>query len=132
MPLPWVRLDSNIAQHDKILALKADPSAKKWQAIASYMFSIGWCGGQGTDGFVPAYALESVHGTPQTARLLVKYGLWIEGIAGYQIPNYGERQELSVVTEAKNEARRVSSEKANCTRWHGATCWKNGRCHRVA
>lgn len=126
MPLPWVRLDSNIAQHDKILALKSDPSAKRWQAIASYMFSLGWSGGQGTDGFIPAYALESVHGTPQTARLLVKYGLWIEGIAGYQIPNYAERQQLNAVTEAKKAAQSAGAKKANCKRFHGEDCgcWK--------
>ena len=127
MPLPWVRLDSNIAQHDKILALKADPSAKRWQAIASYMFSLGWSGGQGTDGFIPSYALESVHGTAQTARLLVKYNLWIEGVAGYQIVNYAERQELAIVTEAKRAAQSMGGKKARCRQNHGPECgcWRD-------
>ena len=50
MGLPWVRLDANIATHDKILNLLSDPSKHKWQAIASYMFALGWSGGHGTDG----------------------------------------------------------------------------------
>jgi hypothetical protein len=126
MALPWVRLDANVAQHDKILALKADPSPKKWQAIASYFFALGWSGGQGTDGFIPAYALESVHGTPQTARLLVKYKLWEEAVAGYRIRNYEARQELAIVSEAKRAAQSAGARKANCVRWHGKDCgcWK--------
>jgi hypothetical protein len=126
MALPWVRVDANVAQHDKMLALKADPSPRKWQAIASYFFGLGWSGGQGTDGFIPSYALESVHGTPQTARLLVKYRLWEEGVGGYQIRNYETRQELTIITDSKRAERSASAQKANCVRWHGADCgcWK--------
>lgn len=122
MSLSWVRLDANIAQHDKILAVLDDVSAKRWQAIASYMFALGWCGAAGTDGWVPTYALKSVHGTPSTARLLVRYSLWIEGTDGWRIPNYDQRQELSVITETKRVAAQIASRKANCTRWHGPTC----------
>lgn len=131
MALPWVRLDSNVGQHDKILALVHDPSPKRWQALTSYFISLGWSGGQGTDGRIPAYALSTVQGTKDTARLLVKHGLWIERTAAWEIKNWAERQQLEAITAAKNEARRVSSEKANCSRWHGPTCWQNGRCSRV-
>lgn len=126
MALPWVRLDSNIAQHDKVLALLADPSSKKWQAMSSYMFALGWCGAAGTDGWVPQYALGAVHGSHATARLLCKYRLWIEGTGGWQIPNYEARQELSIVTEAKRAAQSMGARKANCKRWHGpeCRCWK--------
>ncbi len=122
MPLPWVRLDSNVGQHDKILALKHDPSPRRWQAMASYFVSLAWSGGQGTDGFIPAYALESVHATPQTARILVKYRLWTEGIAGYQIVNFEERQELAIVTEAKRAAQSLGGKKARCRSNHGPSC----------
>ena len=126
MALPWVRLDSNVAQHDKILALKNDPSPKKWQAIASYFFGLAWSGGQGTDGFIPAYALEAVHGTPQTARLLVTYKLWEEGLSGYKIRNYESRQELNIVAEAKRAAQSAGGRKARCRQNHGPECgcWK--------
>lgn len=126
MPLPWVRLDSNVAQHDKILALINDKSPKKWQAMSSYFFALAWSGGQGTDGFIPSYALNSVHGTQQTARLLVMYRLWEEGLAGYRIVNYETRQELTIVAEAKRAAQAAGARKANCKRWHGPDCgcWK--------
>lgn len=127
MTLPWVRLDSHIASHDKILALLSDPSPKRWQAAFSYVSALGWSGDQGTDGRVPPIALPFVHGNTTTARLLVKYRLWEEATHGWNIVNFLERQEMAAVTAGKRESRRVASEKANCARWHGADCWKNGR-----
>lgn len=128
MSLPWVRLDSNIASHDKILALLGDKSAKKWQAVASYMFALGWSGDHGTDGYVPKTALPFVHGTTATARLLVVYRLWEETLTGWQIKNFSERQELAAITAGKREAARVAAQKANCKRWHGPDCWTNKGC----
>lgn len=126
MPLPWVRLDSNVASHDKMLALLSDPSPKRWQAATSYFCALGWSGGQGTDGFIPAAALAFVHGTPATARLLVKHKLWDEGIAGWQIKNWADRQQTSATTEAIREAQSQGARKANCVRHHGKACgcWK--------
>lgn len=128
MALPWVRLDSNIASHDKVLALLADASAARWQAFSSYICSLGWSGGQGTDGLIPAHALTFVHGNARTARLLVKYGLWEEALTGYHIRNFETRQELNIVTEAKRTAQQVAAKKANCVRWHGPNCgcWRDG------
>lgn len=130
MALPWVRLDSHIGSHDKILQLLADPSPKRWQAAFSYCCALGWSGDQGTDGRIPAVALSFVHGTTTTARLLVTYRLWNESASGWQIVNYAERQELTVITAAKREGRRVAAEKANCNRWHGKDCWTERGCGR--
>jgi hypothetical protein len=130
MALPWVRLDSHIGSHDKILDLLNDPSPKRWQAAFSYCCALGWSGDQGTDGRIPRTALPFVHGTTVTARLLVKYRLWEEGTNGWLIHNFGSRQELSAITAGKQEARRVAAEKANCKRWHGETCWRGERCSR--
>ena len=126
MALPWVRLDSNIHAHDKILALLADRSDKKWQANAVYMFALGWSGGHETDGFIPEYALGMIHGTPHVARLLVKYGLWDESLAGWTIRNFGERQQLSDETYTIRKAQHVGGKKGACVRHHGADCgcWK--------
>ena len=127
MALPWVRLDSSIASHDKILALLSDPSPKKWQAVSSYMFALGWSGVNGTDGRIPTSALPFIHGNAQTARLLVKYGLWTEIDAGnYAIRNYAERQQLTLITEAKRAAASTAGRKAACVRHHGPDCgcWK--------
>lgn len=133
MPLPWVRLDSNIGSHDKILALLSDPSvqkAVKFQAAFSYCVALGWSGGQGTDGEIPRHALPFCHGTKQTARLLVTYRLWTETLTGWHIVNFEQRQELESVSAGKREAMRVGAAKGNCKRWHGDTCWRDGRCSR--
>lgn len=132
MPLPWVRLDANIASHDKILSLLSDPSPKKWQAASSYCFALGWAGGQGTDGFIPTPALPFVHGTKVTARLLVVHRLWTEELTGWRIVNFAERQQTESVTQAKHDAIRVGAEKGNCRRWHGPDCWKDGQCSKAA
>lgn len=128
MALPWVRLDANIANHDKTVRLLSDPSPKKWQAIASYMFSLAWSGGHGTDGDIPTAALPFVHGTAATARLLVKYRFWEEIPEGWHIRNYDQRQELEIVSAAKRAAQRAGALKANCRRHHGPDCgcWRNG------
>lgn len=124
--LPWVRMDTTLPTHDKILKLLSDPSAKRWQAAASYCFSIMWCGGAGTDGHVPGAALGAVHGTTVTARLLVKHGLWEENAAGWKVRNYEQRQPMALVVDAQRETERRGGRKGNCIRWHGPDCgcWK--------
>lgn len=128
MALPWVRLDANIASHDKILALLDDPSPKRWQAAACYMFALGWAGGAGNDGRISPAALRMVHGTTATARLLVKHGLWEEKGHGWVIHNFAHRQELAIVTESKRAAQRMAARKTNCQRYHGKQCgcWQTG------
>lgn len=130
MGLPWVRLDSNIATHDKILHLLTDPSTAKWQAAFSYVCALGWSGGQGTDGRIASVALGFVHGNAKTARLLVKYHLWKEAVAGYEIVNFNARQQTSDASEAIRTAQSAGGKRGNCIRHHGELCWKNGRCSR--
>ena len=128
MSLPWFRLDTNIVSHNQILALLSDPSPKRWQAAFSYPCAIGWSVDHGTDGHVPPIALPFVHGSTVTARLLVTYRLWREAQTGWEIVNFAERQQLDIVTAGKQEAARVASEKANCTRWHRQPCWTGTYC----
>lgn len=127
MALPWVRLDSSIASHDKILALLNDPSSVRWQAAASYMFALGWSGAHETDGFVPRTALPFVHGSAKTARLLEKYRLWEEKNGGWDIKNYETRQVTSAIAEGKRAAQKAGGAKGNCIRHHGPDCgcWRN-------
>ena len=128
MALPWVRFDTNTPAHDKILALVvSEPSPKRWQAAASWHFSIEWSGGAGTDGVIPRAALPWVHGNEATARLLVKHKLWSETAAGWRIRNFEKYQLLHEYAEAKEEMRRYASAKANCNRWHGKACWTEGK-----
>lgn len=125
--LPWVRLDSNIASHDKILELIADRGASKgdrFQAAFSYVCSMGYAGGHGTDGLVKFNALQWIHGTRRTAELEVEHGLWTPHPLGWTLPGFAARQQTSDVTEAKKAAQSRGAAMTNCRRWHpdGCTC----------
>jgi hypothetical protein len=94
--------------------------------MSSYMFGLAWSGGHGTDGYIPRTALPMIHGTSATARLLEKYGLWVEGTVGWNVPNYDKRQSLSATTESVRASKVRASVKGNCIRHHGPDCgcWK--------
>ena len=114
MALPWVRLDANIASHDKTIRAMGMRGGKG--AMCLYVFALGWAGGQGTDGHIPTAALPMLHGTKAEARILVTVGLWEEVDGGWHIHNFHLRQETSDITAKKREQAR---EAAN-VRWNGA------------
>lgn len=127
MALPWVRLDANIATHDKILGLLDEkPAATAYQAAFSYVCSLGYAGGHGTDGLVEFAGLRFIHGTKTTARLLVQHFLWTPDRLGWRIVNFDKRQQLSATTQSIRNAQRAGAMKANCRRWHGeeCNCWE--------
>lgn len=118
MSLPWVRLDSNIGTHDKVLSLLAQRDGSK--AFVLYVCALGYSGAHATDGRIPKYALAVNHGTVRLATMLVDHRLWTYDPAGdgYLIRNWETRQELTVTTDAKSRAAR----RAACVRWHGQQC----------
>jgi hypothetical protein len=118
--LPWVRLDSNIASHDKILALLAEPGGVK--AAWMYVCTLGHCGGHGTDGLLSFESLPFVHGTKHLAKLLVDHDLITPDPQGWRIPNWGDRQQSVLATETRRAAQSAGARKANCIRWHGPAC----------
>lgn len=127
MSLPWVRLDSNIASHDKILALLAKPNGAK--AFVLYVSALGYAGGHGTDGRIARHTLAMIHGTAKLAEMLIEQRLWEydpEGGGSYLIYNYADRQELAFVTEQRKASQRRAARRTNCRRWHieGCECWK--------
>jgi hypothetical protein len=127
MGLPWVRLDSTIASHDKTIRVVGEKGGKG--AMAVYMFALGWCGAQGTDGFIPRAALLMLHGTPADARLLEASELWDadpDG-SGWWVRNWERRQESSAMSAAKREKARQAGLKSGCVRrghLPGCTCWQ--------
>ena len=134
MTLPWFRMDTGFSSHDKILNLLDDraPPATRWRAAFSYVAAIDWSVAKGTDGRIPANALPLVHGTANTARLLVKHGLWEERLTGWKIHNYERRQALSRDVAHDYELRREAGRRAACRRWHGDDCWVEGKgCSRT-
>lgn len=123
MALPWVRLDSNIASHDKIVALLDEkPEALAYRAAFSYVCALGYAGGHGTDGLIAFGALPFIHGTRKTAELLVIHHLWRPEPLGWSIPKFNDRQPSAAVTRAVKNAQRAGAKRANCKRWHGAAC----------
>lgn len=124
MSLPWFRMDSNIASHDKILDLIG---RRNGRALAfSYICCIAYGALNGTDGHVPFAALPFVHATKTEMNQLVDAGLLAPTPKGWQVINFGERQQLSVVTEEIRAAQSVGARKGNCIRHHGPDCgcWK--------
>jgi hypothetical protein len=125
MTLPWVRLDANIASHDKTLELISRKDG--YRAFTVYICGLGYAGGHGTDGFIPRLALPLIHGTTRHGEMLVDVVLWRPEPNGWSIHNWADRQELEFVAAGKREMKRMASAKGNCSRWHGPTCWRQGK-----
>jgi len=103
--LPWVRLDSNIASHDKILSLLGERDGVK--AAFMYVCGLGYCGGHGTDGLIRYGALPFIHGIRRLAELRVKH-------AQHVAPTIAHAKTLSARTP--NRADRKISLRSS-TRW---------------
>src|ERR1700761_3375914 len=99
MPLPWVRLDTQWAHNPKFLMLAED---KKWRAICVYMSALGYCGSQGTDGFIPYYALTVLMGTKKEATELVAVALWHPCDGGWQINDWSAYQESNEESQKRS------------------------------
>lgn len=114
MGLPWVRLDTQWPHNPKFLMLAED---KKWRAISVYMAGLAYCGGQGTDGFIPYYAISVVHGTKKEANELIAVALWQPCDGGWQINDWSDYQ----FTSEQNERRSKKARDAAMVRWHGTS-----------
>ncbi|WP_238780374.1 hypothetical protein [Prescottella equi] len=110
MGLPWIRLDTTIADHPKMLDLAED---KAFQAMTAHMLAMAYAGKHGTDGFIPKGALPFIHGRKTDADRLVRVGLWVETPGGWQIHGWDEYQ----VSDDEAKARREKAQKAAAVRW---------------
>jgi len=110
--LKWVRLDTSIWCHDKVLDLLDQRDGHK--AFSLYVFGLSYSGLVQTDGRIPGRALPMIHGTRRLADMLVDHGLWKHLEAGdYQVINYAERQQSAETTDRIVSVRR----RAACARW---------------
>ena len=125
MSLPWVRFDTSLPDHPKILELVDGRGGR--EAGFVYCCSLAYAGKHGTDGFIPKAALSRVNGRPADAQRLVEVGLWETAVGGWQIHGWLERQQAAAVGEDVLAAKRRASAKGNCVRHHGADCgcWKD-------
>jgi hypothetical protein len=115
--LPWVRVDSDLAQNPKILDLIAENGQRGMAAAFMFVCSIGYSAAHNTDGSIRKAALASIHGTPVLARLLVDSGLWEPFEKGWQITKYAEHQPTMAMREAIEKAKSEAGRKAANARW---------------
>lgn len=105
--LSWVRVDTQFAMNPKILMLVED---KAHRAINLYVFGLGYCGAQGTDGFVPKGALRFLHATKRDADKLVEVGLWVPNPAGWDVNGWRDYQPSSEETQRRKDKARKAAE----------------------
>jgi hypothetical protein len=112
VPDKWVRLSDGFYQNRKVLALI---HTKQHRAVSVYVCGLSWCGRNLSDGFIPEFALSSIHGTPADAKALCAVDLWVATGHGWHVHGWEEWQD-------SNDARKDRSEhmaKLSNMRWHG-------------
>ena len=100
MGLPWFRMDSNFAAHDKIADLIDRFGAKGKAAGFVYAGAIGYSHDHDTGGLMRRSSLKFVHGTPADARLLVEGDLFIDDELGWRIKNFNKRNGVGMEQQA--------------------------------
>ena len=118
--LPWVRVDSDLAQNPRIVTLIADHGQRGMAAAFMFICSIGHAAAHNTDGVVLKAVLPFIHGTPALAPLLVEAGLWEDAEKGWKIAKYDEHQPTKATREATSGARSEAARKAANARWGNA------------
>lgn len=134
MPLPWVRLDTSMPDHPKIIALCSRGNTGMAAAFL-WVCSLAYAGKHGTDGLITRAVLPRINGKAALAVLLVEYRLWETHPDGWRIHDYEEYQML-LVTEVSMrqiasiggaaaaarmtpEQRSDRARKAAAARWNG-------------
>lgn len=118
--LPWVRIDSDLAQNPKIAELASEHGQKGLAAAFVFICSIGHCAAHNTDGEIKKAMLPFIHGTTATARLLVETGLWEVAEKGWRVVNYASHQPMKAARDADAAARSEAARKAANARWGNA------------
>lgn len=109
--LSWVRVDAALASNHKTLALLGQKGGDR--ALNVYVFGLGHCASQGTNGFIPTAALGLIHGTPRSADQLVEIGMWHPIPGGWEVNDYTEYQP----SDEESQKRTDRAKKAAEIRW---------------
>lgn len=115
MGLPWIRLDTAIADHPKMLDLVSE---KAFQAVSAHLLAMTYAGKHGTDGLIPKAALPFIHARKTDADKLVRVGLWREVAGGWEIHGWDEYQ----LSDDESKARKARAKKGGCMKNHGPDC----------
>lgn len=99
MPLPWVRLDTAMPDHPKVIDL-CDEGDAGMAAAFVWVCSLAYAGKHGTDGWIPRGALSRLNGKAKHAAMLVRHGLWEDqSPRGWRIHGWAEYQMLTATME---------------------------------
>ena len=123
--LPWIRFDTTLPDHPKMLELLGLREGHRSAFV--FCCALAYAGRHGTDGFIPAAALPRINGRKQDATNLVQVALFDpDESGGWHIHDYADYQQTAEVTDDIREKRRKASRKGNCVRHHGdgCQCWK--------
>ena len=118
--LPWVRIDSDLAQNPKVADLAAEHGQRGLAAAFVFVCSIGHCAAHNTDGEIRKAMFPFIHGTPALARLLVDVGLWEVAEKGWRVAKYAEHQPTAESREAAAQRRSDAARTAANARWGNA------------
>ena len=111
MGLPWIRLDTTLADNPKILGLLDERDGHR--AAFVWVCCLTYCGKHGTDGFIPRAAMPFVHGrAADFARLVAGDALKVVP-GGWEIPDWSEFQE----SNEASQKRREKAMRAAAIRW---------------
>lgn len=108
--LPWIRLQTTMFEHPKVLNLKED---KQWRAIVSHLEAMAYTGRHALAGYVPKAAIRLLHITMADVNRLVSEGLWDPEPGGWQINGWSEYQ----LADEEALARSEKAKKAAAARW---------------
>jgi len=111
MTLQWVRLETSLPDHPKVLALI---EARKHRAVLTYCLGLAYCGRHELDGYIPKSALPFIHSSKKEADELCQVGLWTPSQTGYEINGWADFQPTS---EDRQKAK-SRAKAAAMARWH--------------
>jgi len=132
MPLPWVRLDTSMPDHPKVIDL-CDTGDAGIAAAFVWVCSLAYAGKHGTDGFIPRGVLGRLNGKPKHAQMLVSHRLWDElPPKGWQIHGWEEYQMLNATYEAKTDELRGTASNGGRARMDAMTAEERSELGRKA
>lgn len=110
MGLPWIRLDTDMFDHPKMLGLF---ETSDYRAVVVHLAAMAYAGKHGTDGFIPREILRRIEGRPTDAKRLVSEGFWTENPGGWDINGWDEYQ----ISDDETKKRRDKARNAAAVRW---------------
>ncbi len=116
MPLPWVRLDTAMPDHPKILELIESHGDAGMAAAFVWVCSMAYAGKHNTSGFISRGALARCNGKPKHAALLVQARLWDEAERGWQIHDFEDFNMVALDVETFSPQSRSNGGKSRMAR----------------